>query len=736
MKQENFRNEEWEKKIDALLKKMTVEEKIGQLTLVGPSPVGGFEISVEEQKKLLEAGRITQAEYERAVQKIPLDKQESGVEEGKLGAFIGIVGREKADRLQRLAVEKSRLGIPLLFGLDVIHGMQTIFPIPLAESCCWDEEIWEKTAAAAAREAASHGIKWTYAPMVDIARDARWGRIAEGAGEDTLLGSRCAAAKVRGFQGENLADDDRLVACAKHYIAYGACEGGRDYNTVDMSLQKLYEVYLPPFKAAVDAGVATVMPAFNDFNGIPCTTNRWLLQTVLRGELGFSGFTVSDANAIAECVDHGSASDRGDAARAALQSGTDMDMGSFCYPEHLQKMLTDGVITGEQLDAAVRRVLRVKFAAGLFEAPYRHARVDEETLVAHRQLAFTAAVRSAVLLKNNGVLPLSEKTPLLLVGELADAPEEMLGTWSGKWGLPAVTVKEGLLAAGGDVTYLPCCGPQTAMQEEQLRAAVGHPAKTVIAVVGENAGQTGEAASYSRIALSESQQRLLRELKAAGKTVITVLCNGRPLALGMVHEISDAVLELWHAGTEAGNAAAALLYGKENPSGRLTASFPYSDGCCPVYYNSPNTGRPCADTKFSTRYADAPTKPLYPFGFGLSYTTYTYSNLRIHTAADALEVFVTVKNSGTRAGIETVQLYVRDLVAARVRPVAELKNFCRLPLAAGEQKTVKLCVPFSSLGYYDENMHYVTEAGVFRLRIGDLTQDVELSAKDSPVFSM
>lgn len=719
MDQSYYIRPEWEQKIDELLSKMTTAEKIGQLTLVGPSPVGGFEISLEEQKKLLEAGRITKEEYDRAVSAIPLDKQEDGVRAGHIGAFIGVRSADKCDHLQRVAVEQSRLHIPLLFGLDVIHGQHTVFPIPLAESCSFDDALWEKTAAVAAKEAAADGIMWTFAPMVDIARDARWGRIAEGAGEDTYLGTRCAAAKVKGFQGEDVSAPDRLIACAKHYVAYGACEGGRDYNTVDMSEQTLYDTYLPPFAAAVKNGVGTVMPAFNDLNGVPCTTNQKLLQTILREQMGFEGFTVSDANAIAECVDHASAADREDAARQALVGGTDMDMGSFCYPENLEVLVKKGAITETQIDEAVRRVLRLKFARGLFENPYCRAERQQYPADTHRALAREAAVKSAVLLQNDGILPLKADAEILLVGELADARREMLGTWTlmGK-AEDTVSVKDALLRNGVPFTYIPCCGPQTEMDEAELSRAVKHTAKTVIAVVGENAAQSGEAASRSDISLPGEQLRLIQALHAAGKTVIAVLCNGRPLALDEAAEVSAAMLELWHAGTEAGNAAFDLLYGKENPSGRLSVTFPQNSGTCPVYYNHPATGRPATEARFSVKYIDAPVFPRFPFGFGLSYTAYQYSDLSVSVQDGAVAVSVTVKNAGEMAGTETVQVYIRDLVASRVRPVLELKEFTKVHLAHGEKRTVTFCLPLGRLAFFDSDMQRVVEPGDFRLQVG------------------
>ena len=719
MEQKDYIRPEWEKRIDRLLDEMTISEKIGQLTMVGPSPVGGFEISVEEQKKMLDDGRITREEFERAVKKIPLDKQEDNIRSGCLGAFIGIIGAEKTNRLQRIAVEESRLKIPLLFGLDVIHGHHTVFPIPLAESCSWNDALWEETAAAAAYEATADGIKWTFAPMVDIARDARWGRIAEGAGEDPYLGARCAAAKVKGFQGEDCANKAHLLACAKHFVAYGAAVGGRDYNTVDMSEQLLYENYLPPFLAAVRAGAATLMPAFNDLNGVPCTVSRKLLTRILREEMGFQGFVISDANAIAECVNHGYSADRRDAAKQALYAGTDMDMGSFCYPEHLQRLLEDGELTTEQIDNAVRRVLRIKFAAGLFERPYCENNNDVMPRDKYRALAREAAAKSAVLLKNSGILPLKKENDVILVGALADQPQEMLGTWSivGK-AEDTISVKDGLAKNGISFSYYPCCGPTESINESELENAISENAATVIAIVGESVQQSGEAASRSEIGLPGEQLLMLQRLHSAGKRVITVLCNGRPLALREVLENSDAVLELWHAGSEAGNAAFDILYGNVNPSGRLIVTFPNHSGECPVYYNHPNTGRPCSEVKFSSKYIDSPIHPLFPFGYGLSYTNYEYRELNVSVDNNHILAEITVENIGERDGIETVQVYIRDITASRVRPVAELKEFRQIFLKAGESARVKFSIPIESLGFYDEEMRHIVEKGTFGIQIG------------------
>lgn len=718
---------ETEAKIDALMRKMTVEEKIGQLHQVGPSPVGGFEIPPEELKLMLREKRITREEYERNLAGFCADRHEADVRAGKIGAFLGVRGVERCNRLQRVAVEESRLGIPLLFGLDVVHGLRTIFPIPLAEACCWDESLYERSAAIAAREAAATGISWTFAPMVDVARDARWGRIAEGAGEDTYLTSRFAAAKVRGFQGERLSDPERIAACAKHFVAYGAAVGGRDYDSADMSMQSLWETYMPPFAAAAETGAATFMGAFNDLNGIPCTTNRYLYDTVLRQQWGFNGFVVSDAGAIGECVNHGTAADAADAAGQALLAGMDMDMNSSCYTQHLKALLEAGRIRMEDLDRAVRGILRVKFALGLFEHPYTDESLGETLYLcdSHRAAARDAARRSMVLLKNTGVLPLKNRQRIAVIGELAACPKEMLGTWAAMGrGDEAVDLLTGLKNCGAELIYEPCC---TVTGEPDLAALqqVLDSADTVIAAVGEYADMSGEASSLCHIGLPGGQEKMLAAVHEAGKPLVTVLFNGRPLAVPQTVALSDAVLEAWHGGSEAGNAVCDILFGDYNPSGRLTATFPHDAGECPLYYNHVPTGRPTSDIRHSCKYMDAPIRPLFPFGYGLSYTEYVYSDLQVTCCGETLTAAVQVKNVGSVAGEETVQLYVHDVLASRERPVRELKVFTKVLLSPGEERTVLLHLPCSQLGFYNMEMQYVVEPGQFQIYVGhDSTADL------------
>lgn len=715
-----YRRTETEKKIDDLLARMTLEEKTGQLNQVGPSPVGGFEISMEEKKRMLAEGKITEEELAHFLSEEKWDEQEDDIRAGRVGSFLGVHGAERCNHLQKVAVEQSRLGIPLLFGMDVIHGHRTMFPIPLAESCSWDEELFERTAQAAALEAAADGIHWTFGPMLDIARDARWGRIAEGAGEDPYLVSRYAAAKVKGFQGDDLTDPTRILACAKHFIAYGAAIGGRDYNSADISLQTLWEVYMPPFIAACESGAATYMAAFNDINGVPCTVSSYLLQDVLREKLGFEGLVVSDAGAVGECIDHGVAADRKDAGKQALLAGVAIDMVSRCYLDYLPELVRSGEVPMERLDEAVRQVLRVKFAKGLFEHPYTDPGLTEKVTLCekHRALAREAARKSMVLLKNNGILPLKKSCRIVLVGELADLGREQLGTWTlfGK-AEEAVTLAGALAGQGVNYSYVPCCGVELPLDKNALLSAVAE-ADVVIAAVGEMKDMSGEASSLSNIGLVGDQSEMLRTIRESGKPLVTVLMSGRPQAVGDAVAWSDAVLEAWHSGTEAGNGIADILFGDYNPSGRLTATFPNSSGECPVYYNHVPTGRPVSTVRHTCKYLDAPLKPLFSFGYGLSYTSYTYGNLSVKAEDDRLEAVVEVENTGAMAGEETVQLYVRDVLASRARPIRELKGFRKVFLKPGEKREVTIQVPISALGFYDDHMNYVVEKGEFRIYVG------------------
>lgn len=709
-----YKNSETEKKIDELMSKMTLSEKIGQLQQIGPSPVGGFEISDEDALAMFRAGKITGEAYESIISHTMLDKREDNIRRGEVGSFIGIDDAELSNHLQRIAVEESRLGIPLIMGMDVIHGHKTIFPIPLAQACSFDEKTFEQSAAVAAREASEDGIHWTYAPMADICRDARWGRMCEGFGEDTFLASRCSAAMVRGFQGDDISRPDRIAACVKHFAAYGACEGGRDYDTVDMSLPKFYETYLPPYAAAVKAGAATVMAAFNDLNGVPCTANRWLLKTLLREELGFDGFVISDAHAIEECVNHGTAQNLREAVKQSIEAGCDMDLGSDAYIELLGDMIKSGEVSESDLDNSVRAVLRIKFSLGLFERPYvERGGVSSKLSAEHRAAALNISRKSAVLLKNDGaLLPLSKKAKIAVVGAVAAERDEVIGAWccSDIKG-SAVSLIDALDAKGIEYVYSPCVSEYGPLDREMLAETV-KDAEVIIAALAYKA--SGEAMSMADIELSASQIKMLKELSGTGKPVIGVLFNGRPVALGAVVPKVSALLEAWHLGTESGNAVADILFGDFNPTGRLSATVPYVSSQLPLYYNHPNTGRPADDdVGWSSKYTDVPVKPLYPFGYGLSYTDYSYRNITARPENDILYVSVDVKNTGKTAGTETVQLYIHRHKASRVRPVRELKGYKKVFLLPGEEKTVTIGLQRKELGYYDVSMKYNTDISEF-----------------------
>lgn len=694
-------HQETEKKIDLLLSQMTLHEKVGQLHQVAPSKVGGFEVSAEEAKAMYEAGEIDEREYEAALNHTALFLHDDAIRRGEIGSFISVQDAGTANRLQKIAVEESRLGIPLIFGLDVIHGYRTIFPIPLAEACSFNDGIFELSAQVAAREASEDGVNWTFAPMADIARDARWGRIAEGAGEDPYLASRFAAAKVRGFQGKELSDRDRIAACIKHFAAYGACAGGRDYDTVDMSLPLFYEIYLPPYAAAVRAGCATAMAAFNDLNGVPCTTNRFLLQTLLREKLGFNGFVISDANAIRECINHGTARNEREAAKQALEAGLDMDLGANVYTACLEDMVNKGELAVQYLDAAVRNILRVKFALGLFEHPYADTPEKKRTALCadHRAAARDAAKRSIVLLKNeNRTLPLSKTANIAVVGSVANDRQAMLGTWSFTGSAAdAISLVDALGRRNASFRFDPCCSETDPLDEEQLQKAL-EGADIVLAALSYQA--SGEAQSCCHLTLPGDQSRMLETISRCGKPVVSVLFNGRPVAVPEVVAYSDAVLEAWHLGTEAGSAVCDVLFGDYNPSGRLTATFPNASGECPVYYNHPSTGRPRGAAIWTSKYMDSPLTPLFPFGYGLSYTTFSYGELSLRIEGDCVTATVPVTNDGEMAGEETVQLYIHRRCAQRVRPVRELKGYQKVFLQPGETKEVSMTVTKDELGYY------------------------------------
>jgi beta-glucosidase len=675
--------------LDSLLARMTLEEKLGQLNLLSAD------------------GRAS-------------PQQMQLVRAGKLGGLFNVIGAENTTPVQRIAVTESRLKIPLLFGLDVIHGYRTIFPIPLAEAGAFDPEAAEATARAAALEAAAAGINWTYAPMVDIARDPRWGRIAEGSGEDPYLGSVLAAARVRGFQ-------QSIFATVKHFAGYGAAEAGRDYNETEISERTMREVYLPPFKAAVDAGVASLMTAFNSIAGVPASGNAWLTDTVLRREWRFNGFVVSDWTSVAELIPHGVAGSQAEAGRRALTSGVDMDMQSSIYVDSLAALVRANRIPLAVVDSAVLRILRAKVRLGLFRDPYRvrTAPAAAET----RALARRVARESIVLLKNErATLPLDPKlATIAVIGPLADNKLDPLGPWHTQGRQEdVVTVLQGIKARvpSAQVVYAPGAGIEdTSTAGFGAAVAAARGAKVAILVLGERHDMSGEAASRASLGLPGKQQQLLEAVAATGTPVVLVLMNGRPLILEWAAEHVPAILETWFLGVEAGNATADVLFGDVNPSGRLPVTFPRSVGQIPLYYNARNTGRPMSpQNKFTSKYIDVPNTPRYPFGFGLSYTTFAYRDLRVSPArarvTDTVTATVTVTNTGSREGTEVVQLYVRDEVASVSRPVRELKAFRRVALRPGESRSVELRIAVRDLWFIGLDMKPVVEPGTFRVYVG------------------
>ena len=700
-----------------LMKKMTLTEKIGQLSQY----VGGELLTGPK------SGAVSDSLFVR----------------GMVGSILNVGGVDNLRKLQQKNMESSRLKIPILFAFDVIHGYKTIFPTPLAESCSWDLALMYETAKAAAIEASASGIHWTFAPMVDVARDPRWGRIVEGAGEDTYLGCKIAEARVRGFQW-NLGKPNALFACAKHFVAYGAPQAGRDYAPVDLSLSALAEVYLPPFKACIDAGVHTFMSAFNSINGVPATSNRWLLTDLLRKEWKFKGFVVSDWNAVQELKAHGVAETDEDAAMAAFNAGVDMNMTDGLYNRCLEKLVRENRIDMNEIDASVERILRAKYALGLFEDPYRfldNQRESREVRSASAMaLARKAAASSMVLLKNaNALLPLSKQTKrIALVGPLANNRAEVMGSWKARGeDKDVVTVLEGIknkLGSGTEVNYVQGCDfldPSTSEFSAALEAA--KQSDVIIAVVGEKALMSGESRSRAVLRLPGKQEALLDTLRKAGKPLVVVLMNGRPLCLESVDKQADAMLEAWFPGTQCGNAVADVLFGDIVPAAKLTASFPLTEGQIPNNYNYKRSGRP-GDMPYSStvRHIDVPNRNLYPFGYGLSYTTFSYGEMQCPTAFDEkgfLPVSVDVTNTGNYDGEEIVQLYVADKVASMVRPIKELKGFQKVFIPKGQTKRVEFKLNVKDLGFWNSLMQYVVEPGTFEIMVG--TNSEELQKKEA-----
>lgn len=715
-------------KVEELLSRMTLEEKIGQMNLESPSIVGGFDVPFDELIEMAVDGRISQEEFQKILSTAEQDYHEDDIRAGRIGAMM-VNDPRKNNELQKIAVEESRLGIPLLMGFDVIHGLRTVYPIAIAEAGSFDETLFEETAQMAAKESRAYGVNWNFAPMIDVARDSRWGRVSEGPGEDPYLASRFARKKIQGLQNQQDSVENYVAACTKHYVAYGACESGRDYNTTSMSLSQLHNVYLPTFKAAMEEGTASAMAAFNDLNGVPCTVNEYTLRNVLKEAYGLDGFVVSDANAIRECVTHGIASDDKDAGCQAVNAGLDMDMGTHIYSEHLEELLKEGKVSMEVVDDAVRRILSVKVWLGLFENPYvseeRIAQYESGLPAEHVQKAREAAQKSIVLLKNEeNVLPLKKQgSKISLVGALAAEKAETCGAWAMAFHPEdCVSVLEGMENSGANVTYYPCGGPEGTINEEEVARAC-QEGDVIVAVVGELASMSGEASSRADTTLPGCQRELLQKLLDAKKPLVTVLMNGRPLALGWEAEHLPVIVEGWHLGVQMGNALADVLFGDCNPSAKLSASVPYATGQCPIYYNHPSTGRPGSKSKFTSRYLDVPFEPVYPFGYGLSYTSYAYENLQVKEKEEELEVSVQVKNTGDRKGIEIVQLYLQDVTASLVRPVKELRGFARVELEPGEEKTIVLHLAKQEMGFYNNDARYVLEDGKFQIYVGENSKE-------------
>jgi len=723
--------------VDGLIKKMTLDEKIGQLNLLtaGSGIPTGAVVSTDVEKK---------------------------IKEGNVGGLFGLIGVDKIRQAQKLAVEQSRLKIPLMFGSDVIHGYKTTVPTPLGLSASWDMKLIEHSAREAAIEATADGLCWTFSPMVDIARDPRWGRISEGAGEDPYLGSQIAKAMVKGYQGDDLSKNNTMMACVKHFALYGASEAGRDYNTTDMSRVRMYNEYLPPYKAAIEAGVGSVMSSFNEIDGIPATGNKWLLTDLLRTQWGFKGFVVSDYTSVNEMIAHG-VGDLQTVSAMSLRAGLDMDMVGEGFLTTLKKSLKEGKVTQKQIDDACRRILEAKYKLGLFDDPFRYIseeRMKQEVLTAERRNASREiAAHTFVLLKNNNnALPLKKSGTIGLIGPLANDKNNMLGTWAVS-GDPqmSIPVLDGMKNVGGSgVNILYAKGANISddtlfakkvnvfgtridvdkrSPAEMLTEAlnVANQSDVIVAVVGEASEMSGEAASRTDITIPESQKLLIMALSKTGKPLIVVVMTGRPLALTEENEYATSMLVTWHAGIEAGNAIADVLFGNYNPSGKLSATFPRNLGQVPIYYNHKNTGRPSAPNspKFQSNYLDVPNTPLFPFGYGLSYTTFSYGDISISKTNakgnEKITASITVTNNGKFDGEEVVQLYIRDVVGSVTRPLKELKGFQKISLKAGESKTISFSISPENLKFYNYNLKYDWEPGEFHIMIGGNSNDVKMA---------
>jgi beta-glucosidase len=728
--------------VDNLLSKMTLDEKIGQLNL--PSS-GDFTTGLAKSSDI---GKK--------------------IEQGLVGGLFNIKGADKIRAVQKVAVENSRLKIPLIFGMDVIHGYETTFPIPLGLAASWDMNLVQQSARVAAKEASSDGINWTFSPMVDISREPRWGRVSEGSGEDPYLGSEIAKNMVYGYQGKDLTQSSTILACVKHFALYGAGEAGRDYNTVDMSHVRMFNEYFPPYKAAVDAGVASVMASFNEVDGVPATGSRWLQTEVLRNKWNFKGFVVTDYTGINEMVDHGMG-DLQQVSALALKAGIDMDMVGEGFLTTLKKSLSEGKITQAEIDMAAKRILEAKYDLGLFDDPYKYGdaklAAKEVYNMENRNIARNAAAQSMVLMKNeNQVLPLKKSGTVAVIGPLVNNSLNMPGTWSvAAQHDKAVNLMQGLQANyGKDVKFISAKGANidydaklediyaahgkktdrdNRSKEALLKEAVdvANKADVIVLAIGESAEMSGESSSRTEITIPQSQVDLLNELKKTGKPIAMVLFTGRPLALTNVKDTPDAILNAWFAGSEAGNAIADVLFGKVNPSGKLPMTFPRSLGQVPIYYNAKNTGRPldqalvdkCEYQRFRSNYMDECNTPLYPFGYGLSYTKFNYSDITVSNANpkgnQTIQASVTVTNSGNYDGAEVVQLYIRDMVGSITRPVKELKGFQKVMLKKGESKKVTFNITPENLKFYTGDLKYDWEAGEFDIMIGTNSEDVKHS---------
>jgi len=711
---------------------MTLEEKIGQMNLLSI----GFDVT----------GPVVSKDVDSKIRK------------GLVGGVFNTFTPSAVRKLQEIAVNESRLKIPLFFGYDVIHGHRTIFPIPLGLSSSWDLDLVERTARAAALEASADGLHWTFSPMVDITRDPRWGRVSEGSGEDTYLGSAIAKAMVHGYQGTGYEKGDSVLACVKHFALYGAAEAGRDYNTVDMSEMRMYNEYLPPYKAAVDAGVATVMSSFNEINGVPATGNKWLMTDLLRKQWGFKGFICTDYTAINEMIAHG-AGDESKVAELSFNAGIDQDMVGELFIKYGSELVKSGKVSHSTIDDACRRVLEAKYTLGLFEDPYRYMNEERKTAqtMSADKLALSreAAAKSTVLLKNaNDVLPLDPKENIAFIGPLVKDKRNLIGNWSGagawekatavwdaldtKFGANKFLYAKGCnlvddqamiekLNRDGAMLTKDSSSPQQLIDEA---VATAKRADKIVVVLGEPFCMSGEAASRSMIGLFDNQVALLKALKQTGKPIVLVLMNGRPLTLPWENENLDAIVETWYGGSMAGPAAVDVLFGEVNPSAKITMSFPINVGQIPVYYNAKTTGRPFDDKeKYRSKYLDVSNLPLYPFGYGLSYTKYDYGNISISSATmkpnDTVTVSTTVTNTGKRAGVETVQFYIRDLVGSITRPAKELKGFRQIALQPGESKTVSFDIKRDDLRFYNSDLKLDAEPGEFKAFIGPNSRDVK-----------